>query len=472
MRLKDTLRTLMASAGTALMAASCSVDVDLCTDPFHPHSAEVSYGFSFADGTAAPDSMFIIANRVVARRVSAMTVSSATGRGYFVQGAIEGINEPEEPAPGDSSGGDTPPEDIEISTEGGGEGQPGGSDASVGGAASSRQAGLPDSSPGDDLDGEGDPSGGTDAGGDASAEEPADQSLASFRLPVGDYRFMAFNMDTTELIYDDVMAYLAGDGAMGMGELCVDYRTYSKDDPELRKALPAWQDYNPYAGFMQPDMRPLLVDTVAASLAQGQRLACRFAPGTMSQNVDIYFTITKKADAEPFVVDSVMGEISGLPVRINLARGDLDISRTCKMMFRTGLVAADGPPLADSYAAQSVRCHANIDVPGIVPGSAPDVSTGPGIMQVIIFVHAANPADPSAVLTKKIQGKINLYNTLREARLTDYTDDGMHVRRTAEHGVLDINAELVIDGETIIENADNEQGIDSWLPCDDIVVDI
>ena len=225
MRLKGTLRTLMASAGTALLAASCSVDVDLCTDPFHPHSAEVSYGFSFADGTAAPDSM---------------TVSSATGRGYFVQGAIEGINEPEEPAPGDSSGGDTPPEDIEISTEGGGEGQPGGSDASVGGAASSRQAGLPDSSPGDDLDGEGDPSGGADAGGDASAEEPADQSLASFRLPVGDYRFMAFNMDTTELIYDDVMAYLAGDGAMGMGELCVDYRTYSKGDPELRKALPAW----------------------------------------------------------------------------------------------------------------------------------------------------------------------------------------------------------------------------------------
>ena len=88
------------------------------------------------------------------------------------------------------------------------------------------------------------------------------------------------------------------------------------------------------------------------------------------------------------------------------------------------------------------------------------------------FGYADNPDAPGETLRKKIQGKINLFNTLRQARLTDYTDDLSYVRRTADHGVLDIKAELVIDGETIIENSDNTGGIDNWMPCDDIVVDI
>ena len=87
-------------------------------------------------------------------------------------------------------------------------------------------------------------------------------------------------------------------------------------------------------------------------------------------------------------------------------------------------------------------------------------------------MHTTNPADPAETLVKKLQGKINLYNTLRDARLIDYTDDMSFVRRTASHGVLNIKANLVIDGETIIENPDNDWGIDSWISCSDIVVDI
>ncbi len=449
MRLNDNILRMAAAALSAMAMASCTVDVDLCSDPIHPHSAEVAYSFDFGGVEGAPDTMIVVANRVVNRRISAMNVSTATGSGRFIVGELPAV--PVAPGQGDGEG-ETPGGDGEEVTPGGGEDTPDGGEATPGGE---------EETPG----GEGEtPS----EGGDA----PGSEELSEFRLPVGTYRFLTFNMDSTEYIYTDVEKFLAGSDSVAMGDLYIEYRSYPKNDPDLRGTIPDWQDYNPYAGYIQPDLRPLFVATAGADLAHGQRRQCRFAPRLTSQLVDVYFDITKYEGGTPFIVDSVVAEISGLPYRVNLVNGNLDIRRTNKMMFRMGLVDAGGNPLPDTYAATSATCHASISVPGIVPGSSTDVNTGPGIMQVMIFMHSENPDDPSEPLHKMVQGKINLFNTLREARLTDYTDDMRFVRRTCDHGELDINAPLIIDGDAIQESPDNDGGLDAWRACDDIVVDI
>lgn len=170
--------------------------------------------------------------------------------------------------------------------------------------------------------------------------------------------------------------------------------------------------------------------------------------------------------------------MSGIPREINLANGYLKIDRTCKVMTK-----AD--EIKDSETSTSVKVHGAIDVPSIVQNNTPDVSTGPGILQVIIFAHSVSydengnvVPDPSesdgiAKKKKKIQGKINLYNTLRNAKLMTVTSDGRHAIRNGAKGVLNIVADVVIDGSNILENDDNTGGIDPWKDCTDrLIIDI
>ena len=54
------------------------------------------------------------------------------------------------------------------------------------------------------------------------------------------------------------------------------------------------------------------------------------------------------------------------------------------------------------------------------------------------------------------------------------TSDGRHAVRNGSKGVLDIVADVTIDGKNIVENNDNTGGIDPWTDCSDdrIIVDI
>ena len=87
MRHSDILARHLAAVGLALVAASCTVDVELCTGAYHPHSAEVSYNFAFDTDADVPDSMFVVANRVVARRMAIMKVGTADGKAVFTLGS-------------------------------------------------------------------------------------------------------------------------------------------------------------------------------------------------------------------------------------------------------------------------------------------------------------------------------------------------------------------------------------------------
>ena len=264
-------------------------------------------------------------------------------------------------------------------------------------------------------------------------------------------------------------------------DIGLDYKEYSINDPNLHKGLQGWDDYNAYSKYIQPDVDIMFYDsTQMVTVERNVQFEHVFRPQALSQNVDIYFDIEKKIDERPFVIDSVWAEISGIPRHLNLRNGYLDIKKTNKMMFKSELTPQIGEKGKDNDNNPYLKCHGNIDVTSIVnvqqkPGqSESDVMRkiyGPGIMQVIIYSHTNDP-ETGKMYRRKWQGIINLFRVLNKANLTEVSQDGGYVKRKGEHGVLQIDAKLVIDGEKIVASDGDNEPIDRWIPTSNILVDI
>lgn len=492
-------KMMMTVVMTMLLAvvavSSCTTDVDLCYNPEHPHQAKVKYEFnwnSYAKDIAADDSMYVIADRVINHWKAAMIVSPKDPvRGRFVFNGPSTSDDENSPS-GEETPETTPDPHADDSVE---EELPGGDDGPVDGGtlASPRREIAPatrtDGDGNNSDDGDEDDSKDDEGSDVAQKPQPAPGgTLPEFQIRPGDYKFIAFRMNDEEMIYPDVVEYLRDEtGEKNLQDIYVEYKVYPKGDENLRKTLVDWQDYNPYAQYIQPDIRPVFYDTLPARrIETGSTVTCKFSPRPVTQHIDINFTIQKrlnlvgkgKEDDVRFIVDSVWIEMAGIPREVNLSNGYLKIDRTCKVMTK-----AD--ETRDSETSTSLKVHGAIDVPSIVQNSTPDVNTGPGILQVIIFthvvtydekgdaVHDPNEKDGIAKKKKKIQGKINLYNTLRNANLITVTSDGRHAIRNGAKGVLNIVADIVVDGKNILSNDDNTGGIDAWVDCtDNLIIDI
>lgn len=300
-------------------------------------------------------------------------------------------------------------------------------------------------------------------------------------VPVGDYKFVTFPLDTTKFCYDELRAFMEGISAeQPLQEVGIEYKQYDSKSPELRKTLLGWDDYNPYALYVQPDINVLYYDTTQiVTIGQDQALTQRFTPRSLSQSVDVNFEIHKDIDDTEFVIDSVWADISGIPRHINLNNGHLDISKTNKVMFPITLTNASGQR-ADTYTNKTLKCHGNINVSGIVNvqqgkgESEDDVRRkvyGPGILQVIIYSHTKD-ADTGKLHKRKSQGIINLYTPLTKARLITVTPDGRYAIRNGAKGVINITAELVIDGSKIQSDNDGDDALERWIPTSSLIVDI
>lgn len=297
-----------------------------------------------------------------------------------------------------------------------------------------------------------------DAQETAESLEPA-ASLESFSLRGGEYKFVAFSRNDQEIDYSSVDNYLTHD-EMPLNEMNVIYKTYEKGDKNLHATIPDWIDYNPYGDsdrYMQSSSQPIYYDTIAVRpLRSNGQYHVRFeSPRRLTQHIEINFEIQKVFTDHTFTVDSVFAEISGIPYIINLATGYIDIQKTKKMMFRATYAT-------DADNNKTLRCKGVLDVPTIVESSSDELFMGPGIMQVMIMCSAQDPSNPDKRLNKKFQGSINLYRTLGRAGLIQYTADRQHVMKKKDSAVLNIDAKMRINGEYIMENPDDEAGLDRW----------
>lgn len=400
---------------TCLTLTACS-EVELC-DSVHPHVTPIKFKYEWGDNeTKKPDNMGVLMYRVVNKWSQLVGIDTNTG----LVSVVEPPTTEEEP-----------PATEEASTK-------------------------------------------------TRAEDEGTTDKAS--VPPGEYKFITFPLDSKEFDYSDVFKFIETKGLdFTLHDIGLDYKEYSINDPNLHKGLQGWDDYNAYSKYIQPDVDIMFYDsTQMVTVERNVQFEHMFRPQALSQNVDIYFDIEKKIDERPFVIDSVWAEISGIPRHLNLRNGYLDIKKTNKMMFKSELTPQIGEKGKDNDNNPYLKCHGNIDVTSIVnvqqkPGqSESDVMRkiyGPGIMQVIIYSHTTD-AETGKLYRRKWQGIINLFRVLNKANLTEVSQDGGYVKRRSEHGVLQIDAKLMIDGEKIVASDGDNEPIDRWIPTSNILIDI
>ena len=450
------------------LCLSCT-DAELCYQPNHPHRADAKFSFDWGSYQEIPDSMLVICNRVVNLWKAAAVVNSQTNIGHFIFNAprVPAEETPAPPTEGEDT--DTPAEGEETDTP----------------------------TEGEETD--------TPATRAATASPESDR----FSLPVGTYKFVTISCDTTELDYTNVYKFLNDNTGMVLQDVDVSYKTYGIRDKGYRGFRPGWEDNNNYgARYMQPDVYPLFYDTIAPrDLNLGETMRCHFTPKALTQNIDVYLTIKKKSEKNPFTIDSVQAELAGIPISLNLSTGYLDITKTAKLPFRMDRYV-DGQKLevvkdsegnivssGDTHESTEIECHGNIDCTGIVYNADPEALSGPGIMQLAIYLTIEKKIpiyqrdqngdlvlDDNGQLiiigyntmrsAKMIQGKINLFHTLREADLLEYLAGGRYVKKKVDHAVLRINADVELNADNISE--ESNEGMDSWVSSGskDIIIDI
>ena len=453
------------------LCLSCT-DAELCYQPNHPHRADAKFSFDWGSYQEIPDSMLVICNRVVNLWKAAAVVNSQTNIGHFIFNAprVPAEETPAPPTEGEET--DTPAEGEETDTP----------------------------TEGEETDTPAPP---------ATRAATSSPESDRFSLPVGTYKFVTISCDTTELDYTNVYKFLNDNTGMVLQDVDVSYKTYGIRDKGYRGFRPGWEDNNNYgARYMQPDVYPLFYDTIAPrDLNLGETMRCHFTPKALTQNIDVYLTIKKKSEKNPFTIDSVQAELAGIPISLNLSTGYLDITKTAKLPFRMDRYV-DGQKLevvkdsegnivssGDTHESTEIECHGNIDCTGIVYNADPEALSGPGIMQLAIYLTIEKKIpiyqrdqngdlvlDDNGQLiiigyntmrsAKMIQGKINLYHTLREADLLEYLAGGRYVKKKVDHAVLRINADVELNADNISE--ESNEGMDSWVSSGskDIIIDI
>jgi hypothetical protein len=295
--------------------------------------------------------------------------------------------------------------------------------------------------------------------------DPVSAKMSSFRIPQGTYKFITFNMENGELLHTSIREFFETPD-MDKSEMLVRYKTYRKEDPTLTFRIPSWTDYNYYSYYLQYTTAGVFFDTIRSQvLYTNKSYKLQFTPRELTQQIDIYFNVTKDISAQQFTVDSVFTEISGIPGAFNIANGRLNVEKTYKMM-------CPSDKITDTDNSTAVVCHTQLHAPGIVPNKSESSYMGPGIMQVMIFCSVSNPVPGGERITKKFQGKINLFNTLAKTPSIKIGADGRYAVLTKSPLRLDIKAEMRIDGEKILKAPDTESGVDQWIPGEENVVPV
>lgn len=495
---------------------ACS-EVELCeTAPAdHPHSSTVRFEFDWSKlqtaGIGIPDTMGVVNYRVVNNWKRLLKLTTDDLQGTFVkiedgkpvsvtfEGSGDSENSDNTGNTGDTENfdnqgnveGTTNEEDVALTADDDNSG------LEVDGSESSDDSGNSEDS---EDSGNSDSSDNSEASEEPAAParilpgDPTPTPVRDFTVKPGDYKFMAFAYDTTEVDLSEVYRFISTPPVdMAMADIAVTYRTYAMDDKRLKNKLTGWDDYNGYALFLQPELTPVIYDTTdIVSIARDAHATVTLTPNPVSQNVDVYLNIVKglgENNKYAFVIDSIWAEISGVARRVNLADSKLDIANTGKMMFpmEMWLTPIDGvsprpsedncinySTITDQPDNERVYCHANIDVTGIVPPKASEDGTqeakdreyGPGIMQLIIFTHynerierkEVRDDDGNLVMQdvkvctrRRLQGKANLYYPLTREPSIKLSENQSAALRAADHINLRFDTSIPLSGEDITD---------------------
>lgn len=310
----------------------------------------------------------------------------------------------------------------------------------------------------------------------SSLSQSNNHGISAFQLHSGEYKFVTVNYSSENFDYSQMNAIISRNNSVRFGDISLTYKTYPYNDKHLEKPTEGWADNNSYthndgsnANFVLASSTPISVDsTTIKTLEANTKYTTNFKPTMITQNIDIFFDIKKDIHNISFVIDSVYTVISGIPHKINLGTGALDITNTNKMIFKTKFVNPAQIPsdksstISDSPANTKIRCYRNVNILGIAENqqSGSDIYVGPGLMQLIIYTKIFDPTVPGNYTYKKITGIVNLHKSLENAKLQTFDPELKIYKKTREHTDLYISLDLTLTKDQLLGTDDS--GIAKW----------
>jgi hypothetical protein len=235
-----------------LLAGACT-EVDLSSDTEYTNRTGVTFDFDWSnvpdDGYyhETPDTMLVIAKRIVGSWKCGMKVDADDGIGYYLTNAPI----PDEPEP-------TPEEPDEEETDS----IPSDDDIVV--DPTDAEPAEPSAPADSTFRGFGSRSSRSHGYTRAEAQPGVDTPTDIFMIIPGLYKFITFNLDTTAYIYQDILQYLRTDDTKStLQELCMEYKRYAYGDSALRGKCDFWKEFNLYGdgkNYIQPDITPIYYD--------------------------------------------------------------------------------------------------------------------------------------------------------------------------------------------------------------------
>ncbi len=280
-------------------------------------------------------------------------------------------------------------------------------------------------------------------------------------LRQGSYKFVALSRNDRVFSYDRWQAVADSEAVRhNFGLQRLDYRPITQAEAMAEAGARSFKDYNDYAPYVHADATPVCGDTLEIlEVKAHETTAATFTPEPLTQRVVLAFGMRKlQTDSTHFVVDSIVGDIAGIPSVIYPYGRVVDVTHTYKMMQRVAVAAAAGG--ADTHANDSLHCTMTVDVAGLVVGASPHETSGPGIMQVSIYTTATD-ADGRQI-HRRVMGKINLFYPLEAASLLHYGYKSPLAMQTRRYAYIEVGADVVLDAANLFENED-DNGIPRWV---------
>lgn len=308
----------------------------------------------------------------------------------------------------------------------------------------------------------------------------------------GDYQAFAFNVDDVEGFMNgaDGADYRVnnlrefGDGehlgTVDIRDIGISYVGRSLDEKEqINLYAEELHSFNPELKYIATDIRPIYcaansrdedTQNYTFGVSVGGETVVELYPQTIMQDIAFSFPVYTADNVT--VGDTLIAEISGVPHKMMLYTGLLDIDTVYKMQFKVGVDVNSVKDTTINVEGEDVifkkRMYSGaISVMGLVPNNTPMVDYGAGILLLCVDVNGDNR-----------YAKINLYNTLGKANLllvdpqgTITQNDGSNPKKPKADTLCFDCRHLVATADSLMlmpetELSEDEGSVDSWTVID------
>lgn len=411
---------------SGLWIGCTDTDTYLGTADIRNGRVEVNYGWSSGENT--PDSMMILAVRLINYWKCGMKVSTQNLRGHYFYNAPEVIEPWVDPDADDKEGTN---DNIAVII-----------------------------APGEPHNGGVDPST-IDRELGRWVPTAYDFTVDHFNLPKGIYNFYTMTGDSLgDVRFCRVKDFLeAVSTGLPVSEIYAEYTPRKSSDRGLVPTT-GWTDFNPGYGYIRGKVVPVyFTKQEQVSIDPISKKTLNFRPNEKTQIVDVTVPIQKEMTDMPFTIDSVWLELSGIPAGMTVIDGYLFTDKTLKALSRATLTDTKGKTLTDSENNKALQARCRLHVPSILAGQSTTSLVGNGIMQVAVYLHYREtlPGKTPRTRVYKVQGAGNITQVIKKAKLTKLTSDKKHTVKSTAKATLTIPNAVTVSAFGVKDNTQWKQ---------------